>query len=229
VSVNANVEQRLFIHELLSEFIKHQKGPRYIHEEIDHECLTALISVTVNFTDALRRAFEKYYEGDSPNRIWIVFISVPHKDRSIYHHAEHLAREIGQDKTAIFKDKYIFEWEIPEKYIVHKISIQTLVERGLDMERYCRYFNGGRRLPPAFLLRQKIAEHILDPSNSGYDIGLSLGFMARHFGARAVVCDIAHRILFECTRIVDIDDKAQYVHVSYGNSNERFVDFEHFY
>jgi hypothetical protein len=158
-----------------------------------------------------------------------VFISVPHKDRSIYHHAQHLARKIGHDKTAIFKDEYIFEWEIPEKYIVHKVSVQTLLERGLDIGRYCRYYNGRRRLPPAFLLRQKIAEHILDPSNSGYDIGLGLGFMARHFGARAVVCDIAHRILFECTRVVDIDDEAQYVHISYGNCNERFVDIEHFY
>jgi hypothetical protein len=52
--------RRLFIHELLSEFIKHQKGPRYIYDEIRLERLTALISVTVNFTDVLRRAFEKY-------------------------------------------------------------------------------------------------------------------------------------------------------------------------
>ena len=81
-------------------------------------------------------------------------------------------------------------------------------------------------LPPAFLLRQKTGEHIVDPSNSGYDIGLGLGFMARHFGARAVVCGIAHRILFECTRVIDIDNKAQYVHISYGNCNEGLVDIE---
>lgn len=168
--------------------------------------------MTVNFIDALRRALRKYYEGDSPDRIWIVLISVPHKDRSIYHHAEHLARESGQDKTAIFKDEYIFEWEIPEKCIVHEVSVQTLLGSGLDLGRYSGYSNGRRRLSPAFHLRQKTAKHILDPSNSGHDIASSLGFMARHFGARAVVCDITHQILFECSRIINIDDEAQYVH-----------------
>jgi len=206
--------RRLSTNELLSEFRNHQTFWR--------RQPTALISVTVNFTDALRRAFENYYGGDSPDRIWIVFISVPHKDRSIYHHAERLARKIGRNKTAMFKDEFIFEWEIPEKYIVHNVSVQTLRERGLDLERYCGYSNGGTSL-----LRQKIAEHILGPSNSGYDVGLSLGFMARHFGARASVCDIAHQILSECIRILYIDYEAQYVRVSYWKGHETTLDFEH--
>jgi hypothetical protein len=129
----------------------------------------------------------------------------------------------------MFKNEYIFVWEIPEKYIIHKVSVQTLLEHGLNTKRYSGYFNGIRQLPSAFLLRQEIAEQILDPSNSGYDIGLTLGFMAQHFGARAVVCDIAHRILFECIRILYIDHDAQYVHVLYGNNRKIIVDFEHFY
>jgi hypothetical protein len=79
--------------------------------------------VTVNFIGALRCAFEKYYEGDDLDHIWIVFISVRYKDRGTYHHAKHLAREIGQDETSLFKDEYIFEWEILEKYIVHKVLV----------------------------------------------------------------------------------------------------------
>jgi hypothetical protein len=42
--------------------------------------------------------------------------------------------------------------------------------------------------------------------------------MAQHFGARAVVCDIAHRILFECIRILYIDHDAQYLRVLYRNT-----------
>jgi len=211
--------RRLSNHELLSEFRNHKIFCRA-------QPTTALISVTVNFIDALRRAFEKYYEGDDPDQIWIVFIRVPYKDKRTYHHAEHLAREIGQNETSMFKHEYIFEWEIPKKYIVHKVSVQTLLERGLNMERYCEYSNNRQRLPSAYLLRQDIARHILDPSNGGYDIGMSLGFMARCFGARALACDIAHKILFECTGNVRIDDDAQYV---YMDRHETIVDFEHFF
>jgi hypothetical protein len=112
----------------------------------------------------------------------------------------------------MFKNEYIFEWEIPEKYIVHKVSVQTLLERGLNMERYCDYSNDKRQLPPAYLLRQDIAKHILDPGNNdAYEIGMSLGHMARCFGARAPVCDIAHLLLSECTQFSHVDHDAQTV------------------
>jgi len=220
--------RQLSIHELLSEFKNHKTRPRNLHEEIYPKRLTALVSVTVSFIDVLRRAFNKLYKGEEPDQIWIVFISVPYKDKSTYYHLEHLAREIGQDKPSMFKDEYIFVWEIPEEYIVHKVSVQTLLERGLNMERYCEYSNNRKQLPSAYLLRQDIAKNILDPSNGGYDIGMSLGFMARCFGARALVCDIAHKILFECTRTVRINDDAQYVYV-YMNGHETILDFEHFF
>jgi hypothetical protein len=95
--VSGKGEEDLSFHELLCEFKNHKKGARKLNEEICHECLTALISVTISFIDALRRAFDKLYGGDKPDQIWIVFISVPHKDKATYHHAEYLAREIGQD------------------------------------------------------------------------------------------------------------------------------------
>jgi hypothetical protein len=189
VSGKGKEDRQPSFHELLCEFKNHKKGARKLNEEICHERLTALISATISFIDALRRAFDKLYEGDRPDQIWIVFISVPHKDKATYYHAEYLAREIGQDKTNMFKDEYIFEWEVPEKYIVHKVSVQTLLERGLKMERYCEYSNNERQLPSAYLLRQDIAKHILNPANGGYDIGMSLGSMARCFRARAPVRD----------------------------------------
>lgn len=123
----------------------------------------------------------------------------------------------------MFKDEYIFEWEVLEKYIVHKVSVQTLLERRLSIERYCEYSNNKRQLPPAYLLRQDIAKHILDPANSRYDIGMSLGSIARCFGARAPVCSIAHRILSECTQFCYV------IRVSYWHGYETTLDFEHFY
>ena len=192
MSSKGKEDRNLSIHELLYEFKNHKKGARKLNEEICHEHLTALVSVTISFIDALRRAFDKLYRGDKLDQIWIVFISVPHKDKATYNHAEYLAREMGQDETNMFKDEYIFEWEVPEKYIVHKVLVQTLLERGLSMERYCEYFINKRQLPPAYLLRQDIAKHILDPANGGYDIGMSLGSIARCFRARALVYVIAH-------------------------------------
>jgi hypothetical protein len=67
----------------------------------------------------------------------------------------------------------------------------------------------------AYILKEDIAKHILDPSNGRYDIGISLGFMAQRFGARAPVCGIAHRILSECTQFSYVNDYAQNVRVSY--------------
>lgn len=214
-------DRQLSTHELLSEFDNHKENLR-IHS-------TALISATVSIIDVLRRAFNKLYGGEKPDQIWIVFISVPHENKHTYYHAEHLAQETGHENPRVFTNEFIFVGEIPEEYIIHKVSVQTLLDRGFDMKRSCGYSNDIEQLPRSSLLRQQIAKHILDPSNSGYHIGLSLEYMARHFGARAVVYDIAHQILFECTWVVDIDYDAQYVHLFCNNTQETIlVDFEHF-
>ena len=46
-------------------------------------------------------------------------------------------------------------------------------------------------LPPTRTLRQLFASRVLDFSNGAYHIGLTLGFLARAFGARAPVSQIA--------------------------------------
>src|ERR1700722_8501399 len=112
VSGKGKEDRKLFIHELLCEFKNHKKGAQKFNEKICRERLIALISMTVSFIDALRRAFDKLYRGDEPDQSWIDFISVPHKDKATYHHADSLAREMGQDETSMFKDEYIFEWEV---------------------------------------------------------------------------------------------------------------------
>jgi hypothetical protein len=69
VSGKGKEDRQLSFHELLCEFKNHKKGARKLNEEICRERLTALISVTVSFIDALRRAFDKLYEGDKPDQI----------------------------------------------------------------------------------------------------------------------------------------------------------------
>lgn len=102
---------------------------------------------------------------------------MPHKDKATYHNAEYLARGIEQDETNIFKDEYIFEWEVLEKYIVHEVLIQTLLEHRLNMEHYCEYSNNKRQLLPAYFLRQDIAKHILDPTT----VASEISFCLKHF------------------------------------------------
>lgn len=36
----------------------------------------------------------------------------------------------------LFEDEYLFEWEIPERYVVHVLSLPTLHDRGFRMEPY---------------------------------------------------------------------------------------------
>ncbi|KAF2866041.1 hypothetical protein BDV95DRAFT_210678 [Massariosphaeria phaeospora] len=81
-----------------------------------------------------------------------------------------------------------------------KVSVEILMARGLDMEEYLMEYPLGPALPSTDLLRQDLAINILNTSYDGHDIGYSLGFMARCFGARAPLCKIANQLLHECLR-----------------------------
>jgi len=54
------------------------------------------------------------------------------------HSAVQLARAMGLDEESqrLFKDEYLFVWEIPQRYVVHMVSLQTLHDRGFAMEPY---------------------------------------------------------------------------------------------
>jgi hypothetical protein len=36
-------------------------------------------------------------------------------------------------------DEHIFEGAVLEEHILHKVSLENLLDRRLDMERYCEY------------------------------------------------------------------------------------------
>ncbi|KAL4874964.1 hypothetical protein BJY04DRAFT_202859 [Aspergillus karnatakaensis] len=198
------VGPRLSQTELLDEFDRHRNKA--------NRTPTALISVTDRPIEALHRGFDKYCNmGEDPAQIWIAIIFVPDaaaKNNSIvYHHAEQLAEQVKKvEDPSVFKHEYVFEWEIPEKYVKHRVSLQTLLDRGLDLRDY---LDDPEDFPNLHTVREQITERVLNPSFHGYDIGRSLGQMARCFGARAPVHKIASQIMADCPRLILVDHESQ--------------------
>jgi hypothetical protein len=63
-----------------------------------------------------------------------------------------------------FDSEFIFEWEIEEEYVVHALSLRTLLDRGLCFDNYTepvyhrRHRTWRRQLPSTSDLRTGIAE-----------------------------------------------------------------------
>jgi hypothetical protein len=82
------------------------------------------------------------------------------------------------------------------------------------------------RLPNLRTLRSLMTDMVLNPGFDDYAIGRCLGQMARSFGARAPVNEIASQILTDCPRCISVDYQNQWV------KWEEFadpIDFDHFY
>jgi hypothetical protein len=179
---------------------------------------TALISVSSGIIDILQRAFGKFHnDKEKPDQIWIAFIHVPDKDKHVYHHAEGLAHQAKNEDPRLLRYEYLFEWEIPKKYFIHKVSVATLLQRGFSMEEYLV----NEKLPRTSILRKHFAS-FFDPSNGGYSIGLELGSLVRPFGARAPLYQIALQIQLDCAYI---DSYNQTVEFSYGKDKVYDLDF----
>jgi hypothetical protein len=60
----------------------------------------------------------------------------------------------------LFEDEYLFEWEIPERYVVHVLSLPTLHDRGFRMEPYGISNRQGKLIKPQTTsdLRKRIHE-----------------------------------------------------------------------
>ncbi|PMD63140.1 uncharacterized protein K444DRAFT_329003 [Hyaloscypha bicolor E] len=116
--------------DLLDEFRKH--ADRYNREP------TALVSVSDRIVDTVKRAFDKRYgNGESPADTWVAFIEIPsiiHENPGRVHASRRLAEECELPEPNLFNHEMVFEWAIPEKYVLHKISLQTLMDRGLQWE-----------------------------------------------------------------------------------------------
>lgn len=155
---------------------------------------TALVSVSSRIVDTVKRAYEKYREGASPDNTWVVFIKVSSTTQDPplkIHSAQHLAESCGLSEPTRFYHEYLFEWEIPEKYVSHRVSLQTLMARGLDRDK--DYL---RETISTADLRCSIAASLID--SNGWEIGIYLGCFARLFRAQAPCSWIAHQLFYDC-------------------------------
>ncbi|UKZ84834.1 uncharacterized protein TrAFT101_000722 [Trichoderma asperellum] len=221
--------------ELLGEFLKHAN--RHNREP------TALISVSSRIIDTIQRAFKKYYAYDeSPEDIWIAFIKAPatgHESPTSLHAAQHLAEECEPETPGIFRYEYIFEWVIPGKYVLHKVSLQTLMDRGLDWEKYVfagddedEIISGDDddKIVSTSKLRKRVAAALL-PQQAWRDpwgVGICLTLFAQKFGARAPLDWVAHQLFFDCVSTKVPIDGCVVVVKKYGRNSSNMVDFDFF-
>jgi hypothetical protein len=96
---------------------------------------TALVSGSDRIVDTLQRAFSKHNDGEPPAEIWIAFIEVPsttNQSLTRIHSAKELAERCGHPNPNLFYHEVVFEWAIPEDYVLHRVSLQTLLQRGIQ-------------------------------------------------------------------------------------------------
>ncbi|KAL6893437.1 hypothetical protein GGI43DRAFT_413336 [Trichoderma evansii] len=171
---------------------------------------TALISVSSRIVDTVRRAFKKCYTYcESPEDIWIAFIKVPVTVQ--VHAAQPLAKECGLPTPGLLRYEYLFEWVIPDEYVLHRVSLQTLMDRGLDWEQYIFADGHDDEVVSTSKLRKRVAENLIPQDilygDEHWAVGLDLALFAQNFGARAPVDWIAHQLFYDCVgREISDDD-----------------------
>ncbi|KAJ8127518.1 hypothetical protein O1611_g6121 [Lasiodiplodia mahajangana] len=163
------------------------------HRDLGNRKPTALVSVSIRILDTVRRAYEKRFEGEEPAAdIWIVFIEVPDGSSDKVHEARDLAKILQLLEPNKFLYERVIEWEIPEEWVLHRVSLQTLFDHGLDWHE--RYFTH-RWVPPTEELRKKIS------SDLDFDTGNWTQFavdFARQWGNGAPMGWIVLRLLKDC-------------------------------
>lgn len=158
---------------------------------------TALVSTSSRMIDSIQRALSMVYEGrEDPNKVFIVFIVIPTSDGFRPHSAQILAERLGLTNAGAFQYEYIFEWKIPSEYIVHAVSVQTLLDRGFPVDRFVD--KRTKRVLSTSEAREKMGKALLEGSY-GLDLESDLSSMARCFGVRAPGNYIANRLLQDCS------------------------------
>ncbi|PMD43676.1 hypothetical protein L207DRAFT_631740 [Hyaloscypha variabilis F] len=180
---------------------------------------TALVSGSNRIIDTLNRAFDKHGDGESPAGIWIAFIEVPptiNKSTTRIHSAKELAEKCGLLDYKKFYHEVVFEWAIPEKYVVHEVSLETLMSRGLQEHLFSNRSTMEARCSTAEELQQQ----------GPWEIGITLGLFARKFGARAPLDWISHQLFHDCVRAKIMSDDV--VRLYYTHGDTEIVDFQFF-
>ena len=192
---------------------------------------TALISGSDHIVDTLTRAFDKHYKDGEPSAgIWIAFIKVSptiNKPATRIHSAKELAEKCELPKPNRFSHEVVFEWAIPEKYVLHKVSLETLMKRGLQEHCFLQPSTAEVRHCTARELKQC----------GPWETGITLGFFARKFGARAPLSWVSYQLFHDCVQAKIVDDDDQVVRLEYAHGDTKpedaheytkTVDFQYF-
>lgn len=213
---------------LLEEFRNHAKFPNHTNKEENqgNRELTALVSGSDRIVDSVKRAFDKHYgDGESSADIWIAFIEFPpttNENATRIHSAKELAEKCGLPEPNKFSYEVVFEWAIPEKYVVHEVSLQTLMERGLQERYFLLPYT--REVRSTKEVRCYTAREF--QRHGPLEIGVTLGFFAQKFGARAPLNWISHQLFHDCVRAKIVDDDV--VRLKYAHEQSEIVDFQFF-
>lgn len=158
---------------------------------------TALVSASTRIVDTMSRAFNMYdEEGEHPADIWIAFIGVPvdtNEPPVRSHRARLLAEQIGLPDPVLFHYGTVFEWEIPKAYVMHRVSLQTLLDRKT-------WLTNGPTTTSTGGLQVFLAEGLLAGDARPDAVGIELGCLAQAFGARAPLEWIAHQLFNDCVK-----------------------------
>jgi hypothetical protein len=184
------------ISELLHEFQN--------HADQDSEEPTALISVSTRIIDTLNRALSLHLvNGERPSDIWIAFIEVSaatSATSATVHPAQPLAEAIGHDNPSVVQYEAVFEWAIPRECVLHKVRLQTLLDRGL---RCGDLLGPNLQYVSTTEMRSNVASVFKSTHSTtcSWDIGVYLGGFARTFGANAPSGWIAHQLFDDCVSV----------------------------
>ncbi|CAI4212215.1 unnamed protein product [Parascedosporium putredinis] len=179
--------------------------PQLLHEFRNHankwnQEATALVSVSRRIIDTVNRAVHKHFIDDEPPEdIWIVFIKpkvTENESPPRIHAASDLAEQCGLSEPNKFLYEMVFEWSIPDTFVMHQVSLQTLMSRGL-----LRDYPFGNGLYTTAELRCLIAEDFRQ--SDAVNLGLYLGFFAQKFGARAPIRWLPEQLFRDCMRMTD--------------------------
>lgn len=191
------------------------------HANMGNREPTALVSVSDRIVDTVKRAFDKHYvDGDSLKEIWIAFIELPlgmNQDAPRIHSGKELAEACEFREPDLFFHEFVFEWAIPEQYVLHEVSLQTLMDRGLQGDSFLQ--------PTTEKARSSFATRF--QGHSPWDIGIELGLFARMFGARAPLDWVSHQLFHDCVRANIKDEDNQVLKLHYANGHSEMVDFQY--
>lgn len=188
-----------------------------------------MVSVSNRIIDTVKRAFDKcYVNGDSPADIWVAFIEVlERRDETPtqIHAAIPLAEECGILEANKFRHEIVFEWAIPKEFVIHEVSLQTLISRGLQRGEH---FGPEPQSKSTAQLRRDIGTELkaIGHSSGSWEVGVYLASFARTFGARAPLDWIAHTLFYDCIHTTIVDDDV--VRVNYLDGRPECVNFDFF-